>query len=250
MNKLMRNLIGLLAVTAAATVAAGQSEGQAEKQATLKPFFARYERSGSAGFEKPLPASVEAVTVRQNGRELTQVEMRMVTGRGEYLIDRFQIDPAGLHTIGRDFARSGNGPEFDTSIEDGQINQVFRRGTGATGDDAVERRLNALETPVFDPGLAPFIVAARGMKTRQNYSLDILYSGFNRKKPAVVPADVEIGGERTYAMPDGSRRKAFDVKIDFTFPNGRTQARTYVLSNEPPYQLAAHAGQHWRLSAF
>lgn len=250
MKKLLGNVIGLVAITSAAVGSTGQSDEQDEARATLKPFFARYERSASAGFENPLPASVEAIIVEQNGKPRVKIEMRMITGRGEYLVDQFQIDPDNLHTVARDFARSGNGPEFDTNVANGRIDQVFRRGTAASGDDVVERRSNPIKTPVYDPGLAPFIVAARGMKTGQTYALDILYSGFNPKKPVVVPANVIIGAERNYTLPGGSSRDAYDVTIDFTFPNGRKQARKYVLSGEPPYQLAAQAGQHWRLSAF
>ncbi len=250
MIKLAKLIFGVVAATTTTAGLYAVDDNSGVTGASMSPFFARYERSGNADFTDPLPASVEASFVRHGDTTRVQVEMRMVTGKGEYLIDRFLIDPAGLHTVARIFSRSGSGAEFDTSIEDCSIRQTFRRGTAATSDNRSETRRNTLSTSVFDPGLAPFVVAAKGMKTGDSYPLDILYSGFNQKTPAVVPATVTVGAVRPYDMPDGSKRDAYDVTIEFVFPSGRKQARSYVLSNEAPYQLAAKAGQHWRLSAF
>lgn len=246
----------IICLTVAALAVFGSEDARSEPSVQtqggvgLSPFFARYERSQDVDFNNVTPSSVEATDMNLDGQDFLQIEMRLFGQGTEFFVDRFYVDPVHLNVLKRDFSRSGDRPEFDFSINDGVIEIEYRRGTAALDAATSIKRSGQLSGPVYDPGLAPFVVAARPMNVSESYKLEMLYSGFNLTQPVSRPAVVSITGKNEFEMPDGATVDAFDVEVLFEYPNGRKQKRTYVVSPEPPYQLAADAGSHWRVTAF
>ena len=242
------NIYRLITVTIFSLLYASNIWSSVANAKSLEPFFARYERANEASFQNTTPASVESIYTGFNNNDAIQIEMRLYGSKSEFFIDRFYLNPKDMSVIGRDFARTGDRPEFDYVIENNALDIHFRRGTAAVNDSRNMDRVAKLNGPVYDPGLAPYVVALRSMQSGDSYTLNMLYSGFQLTEPVIKPATVKVGKLISWELPSGKTAPANKVSIEFEFPNGQKQSRSYILSKEPPYLLSASAGSHWRLT--